>query len=80
MCCSHLQAQAGEFSDEEDMSVEQIDIRALERVSPRTSMMAPEQVQQTALPLHMHPLTAFGHVTAKETGVLDKDACPPHGM
>ena len=37
---------------EEDMDVEQIDIRALERVSPRTSLMAPEQVLRspTALP------------------------------
>ena len=37
-------AQAGRRSDEEDMDLDQIDIRALERVSPRTSLMAPEQV------------------------------------
>ena len=39
-----LQAQAASRREEEDMDVEQIDIRALERVSPRTSLMAPEQV------------------------------------
>ena len=39
-----LQAQAASRREEEDMDVEQIDIRALERVSPRTSAMAPEQV------------------------------------
>ena len=38
------QAQGGGRRGEEDMDVEQIDIRALERVSPRTSAMAPEQV------------------------------------
>ena len=36
-----MQAQG---AGEEDMDVEQIDICALERVSPRTSLMAPEQV------------------------------------
>ena len=39
-----LHVQGGRRSDDEDMDVEQIDIRALERVSPRTSLMAPEQV------------------------------------
>lgn len=38
------QAAGGSGRGEEDMDVEQIDIRALERVSPRTSAMAPEQV------------------------------------
>ena len=44
-----MQAQG---AGEEDMDVEQIDIRALERVSPRTSAMAPEQVLRspTAFP------------------------------
>ncbi|CAK0748051.1 hypothetical protein CVIRNUC_001810 [Coccomyxa viridis] len=37
------QAAGGSGRGEEDMDVEQIDIRALERVSPRTSAMAPEQ-------------------------------------
>ena len=39
-----LRVQGGRRSDDEDMDLEQIDIRALERVSPRTSLMAPEQV------------------------------------
>ena len=40
-------SQAGRRSDEEDMDLDQIDIRALERVSPRTNIMAPEQVLHT---------------------------------
>ena len=39
-----LEVMQARGAGEEDMDVEQIDIRALERVSPRTSLMAPEQV------------------------------------
>ena len=41
-----MQAQG---AGEGDMDVEQIDIRALERVSPRTSLMAPEQVLRSLI-------------------------------
>ena len=46
-----MQAQG---AGEEDMDVEQIDIRALERVSPRTSLMAPEQVLRSPTPCEGH--------------------------
>lgn len=55
-----MQAQAGHRSDEEDMDVEQIDIRALERVSPRTTLMAPEQVRQAvSLPCSCRSLSCW---------------------
>ena len=56
-----MQAQG---AGEGDMDVEQIDIRALERVSPRTSLMAPEQVLRSP--------TAFSRLAWKGRALQDQ--------
>lgn len=66
--CRIVLGQAGE----EDMDVEQIDIRALERVSPRTALMAPEQVlhigylpQSIPVGVHMSVLDILNVATSR---------------
>ena len=68
------------MSDEEDMDLEQIDIRALERVSPRTSLMAPEQVQHTMLFSTQLPDGILPSHCPGSMCVLDNYACPAHGV
>ncbi|MCJ1354296.1 MAG: hypothetical protein MMC33_004284 [Icmadophila ericetorum] len=70
-----LEAQAGRRSDEEDMDLEQIDIRALERVSPRTTLMAPEQSGKDADSLIPSMAKAwFAFHLAKGRGTTDYTA------